>query len=419
MKALPHALLGLALLSGGVIAGRSFSSPPTSESPKEIAPSRVPRDASSGGSDTSPPKDKHDLAGMRDRFRAWSERGGDLKRELERLPRATLESLIIGHMAESGKGNIKERQARQSVISAALLELYRREGVAAYEWVDALDDKQSRNNGMRTLLMATVRNHPDAALPWIRQYQKENNRSQVETTTFSMLALAGAAQRDAEEAIRIYGLFGEKMRGTPFRNVKFADDFDFGKFHTALAGKAYMGEVFTHWSTRNKDAAWQAVKGDIEARGEPAGQYFGSLVLGAVAADGEKSGVEWAAQRLAELTRDQRRHCLQNLDTGKLTVEGISAFVTALPTDEKKEFALRLLNGAGGGAKAFVSLDALSRPDLLEILEASSKRNAALFKSTDSYSAGYRKLYQEVEGRYSLTPEEIQRILPKTNPGTE
>ncbi len=356
---------------------------------------------------------------MRDRFRSWSENGGDLKRELERLPREALESLIIGHMAESGKGSIKERQARQSVISAALLELYRREGVAAYEWVDALADKPSRNNAMRTLLMATVRDHPDAALPWIRQYQKENNRSQVETNTFSMLALAGAAERDADEAIRIYGLFGEKMRGTPFRNVKFADDFDFGKFHAALAGKAYMGEVFTHWSTRNKDAAWQGVKGDLEARGEPAGQYFGSLVLGAVAADGEKAGVEWAAQRLAELSPEQRKLCLPSLDSmGKLTAEGVSTFVAALSPDDRKTFSLGLLTGSRSKEKVFPALDSLPRPDLLAALEEGGKRNASLFQSSSSFGTDFRNLYREIERRYSLTPEELQRIRPaQTVPG--
>lgn len=418
MKALPHALLGLSLVAGGVIVGRSLSSssPTPVTSSEGSFPTRVSRLPSSGEGETKALKEKHDLTGMRARFRAWSENGGDLMQELERLSVAALKDLILGQMAQTEAESQKERQARQGVISAALRELYRREGVAAYQWLDALEDKNARKNGMMTLLMATVRDHPDAALPWIRKFQNEHDdRYRSYANTFNNLAFVGAAERGADELIRIYDLFGGRPRGEPLTGAKFPVGFNFEKLQSSLAGKLDMAHVFSQWASRDKDAAWQGVKGDIGSRGQPAGRYFGSLVLGAVASEGEAAGTRWAAERLAELPHEQRKFCLVQLDhQGKLTTDGVAAFNNVLPLEDRKGFALGLLNGSRSEEKVFASLDTLPREDLIQVLHEGANRfpdNAQM--SASPYGSGVRLLYEEAVSRYSLTPEELGRIRPK------
>lgn len=414
MKAIPHTLLAIILIVIGVFIGRQFCLPEIKNQDNvgatvENSFRRPERTSTATKTNAHDLEEKRDLAAYQKRFKEWSQRGAGQRRELERLSASELKAMLQDQTDLLGKGTMPENQARLSVVSAILGELYRREGVGAIEWADALKDPAARRSAMQSLLTLSVREDPDVALPWIRKFIEESGQNSVYANSFTSAAFSGAAERGADELIRVFEVFREKPRGDPFHLTKFPSGFDFAKLHSALTGKVELESIYGQWAAVDRDQAWTGVKQDLDSRGQPGGRYFGSVVLGAVAAHGEEAGLRWATERIAELPPKQRQFCLTNIDQqGKLTAEGIAIVSKILPQEDKKEFAQGLLRNMSAPGKAIAALQTLPRQQMLEVIYETRQRNAAIIKSDnpDSYQDSIRQAFNEFSSKLDLTEQE-------------
>ena len=424
MKSLPHPVLALALLTGGLLLGRALSSrgadiSAAGEPSAQASPARPDRQVKPSRA-TGPAEDRHDLESLRVRYRESTTRT-TLGREMERLGTAELKALALEQRALMDAQNTPEdKTARGEVAQAALKELYRREGVAALEWAAGLEEGPGRKNALAGLLEAAIQREPGAAEPWLDRYFTHYGKEGGANNQLLSAGMKAAAARGVDEILRVHGMFSETDLINPLFDAEYPADFDFAKLHSALAAETDLSEAVAQWIARDKDAAWAAVKEDVEKRGAPAAEYFGAAVYGVVMKEGEEAGAKWAAEQLAELPEDRRADCLTRLDQeNKLSAAGIGALVSHLPAAERKGVAEALIRNPQNQAKAFIALESLPRGEMLGVLEAGFRpypRGPALPAGNHSREEVARKRYEELRTRFSLTEEEMARVQAKGNP---
>ena len=427
MKAIHHLLTAAVLLTAGVLLGRGLFD---QERPAIVLSHEGPdgrqqhrqRDGGPGRrAATIPPAaddDPHDLKGLKARYQKWAANASGQRAELERLSVPALRELILTQLAEMGKGaRGPDSAARHGVMRAALAELYRREGTAVLEWVAGLERGEqgtARKQAMAEILRISLREHPEAAKPWLDRYHEEYGKDML-SSGFVSEAMRGAISRGAEDVIRIQQLFGAAATSNALVGAgwAFPDGFDFAKLHAALAGQVDLTRTVKHWAARDADAAWQAVKTDVTTGGQGASRTYGSLVAGVIAKEGEAAAVKWGIARLDELPPEQRSACLRELvNEGRLTPDGIAAAMDLLPPADRRELTARLISQYNAQEKAITALGKLAREDLIATLEDGARKHKTILNGdgADTYQTSLRRLYQDAETRFALTPAESARL---------
>lgn len=399
MKALPHALIALALFAGGILGGRALST--TAAAGSEEDPAAKTKAPVSGEA-----KARRTLKFLMARYEANARTPGDLHSALARVDIGTLRSIALEQytiLAAMTKGG-KDRQPHQDLYSAAIDELWERRGLSTLEWADGLEHPKERAMMLKSLLRRALKEDPAGALPWMEKYHAEHGKAAT-IREFTTIALKGAVERGADEVIRVHAMLGSEHATDPFTDVRFPEDFDFGKLHAALDGKIHLGRIIPQWALRDRDAAWAAVRDSINRHGGLSRSNPDSLPLlmkAVVAQDGESKGVQWTVDQLSSLDPMERMNCLLILDRGqKISAEGVAVIVTNLPPEERAAYVSTLLMNGGPPARSFLALDRLSREDLIRVLPRS------LF---DPDGVGIL-VREQVQARYHLTPGEISRIV--------
>ena len=418
MKVLPHTLLAIVMLTGGILLGRGLS-PGGKDSTATADPvaNRSSRPNRARMATRGPEADRHDLASLKAIHERNVHKGTDQQRSMESLDAAALKALALEQWALTKSTTTDdEAAARRQVADDALRELYDREGVAALEWAEGLEKDDTTASIGAALLTHAFRNDPVSAQPWLDKYIAKNGRNWA-IHEICRSGVLGAAERGADEVIRVVGIFNDPSYSA-LQNVDFPEGFDFAKLHAALGGTTDIGLALSQWTIRDPEAAWTAVKDKIEAAPGMRGytvEAFGSVMMGAVAKDGEIAGVTWAMERLAELTPALRAACLQRINTeGELSVEGMSALAGHLPTEERQTFAHNLIGKQGITPNALALLDAMPREDMLALLSgdvALIPVHSGPAAGTAAHDSQSRKLRGELQTRYQLSPEEMERIM--------
>jgi len=269
---------------------------------------------------------------------------------MQRLSLGELKEMASALASEASQPD-ENAPAASEILKAALRQLYRLEGLAAVEWVSKWTEP-SREMGMEQMLAIAVRDNVAAAKPWIEKH--ETMYGQSWTSEFHSQAMKGGKERSADDLIAVYETFPPtSRRSTRDLLGNFSDDFDFGKVFSALRGKKDLQDLIHYWAARDKQAAWGALKMDLEERGKSASYGFHPFVTGVVTKEGEKQGLKTVLALVEELPFDQKELCLQNLNTGMLTTSGIQSIIPTLTSRDSKILAEEMVSIHNGGESAF------------------------------------------------------------------
>lgn len=389
MNAPLHFLSAALLLAAGVLAGRAITSS-AGDAPGDTG-SMVDR----RGGDGATAERKH-LA----RLRATLDRGDSGK-----LLRPGMERLGIGELDALAREQVEkarvmdDRRDRWPVIHAALEELYRREGAAALERVSRWPEPSDVEEAISVLMLLHISADWESAMGLMEKLPQP-----VETSWLSA-AMGEAAGRNADDFLRVAALMPERDRMDPFSSpqaVEFAADFDFAKVHAE--GRLEEGEIyFREWSYRQPDAAWDALKDTVSTEVGPAWRplerILPELVEGVVGREGELAGMEWLGGKVADLPPEARALLF---DVGILNIfvsgEALTRFCSHLqPADVRAyiEGQLYVRNQV-----FYPAMEQLPRQELIPLLKW--MLDGSLWDGGEAST--------HLQQRFSLTPEEVQRI---------
>ncbi len=410
MKPLMHAAIAALAVSVGIFSGRLIPHPgsdsgqsPRPSQPSRSAASEAPAPALSGN------KEDRKLAQLRNLTRRLEEDPLGLDEQMQRLGADALKDMASALATESSLAG-EDGPASSEIIKAALRQLYRLEGLAAVEWVSGWSEPV-RQMGMEEILAIAARDNVAAAKPWIDQHETKYGRSW--TSNFYSQAMKGGKERSAEDLIKVCDAFPPGSRPS-IRDLlgNFADDFDFEAAFSALRGKKDLQDLIHYWAARDKQAAWTSLKADLMERGRPASYSFHRFATGVITKEGEERGLKTLIGLIGELPDEQRDLCLRNLHGGMLTTSGIKSVIPELSVSDRKAFAEDLISSHNAGEGALIMLDSLPREEMIAALENSFTKNRGMLdaQNREFAASGIGRVSDEIELRYSLTPDEMARI---------
>jgi hypothetical protein len=410
MKRRYQILGAVAMLAGCLLLGRQLRESRLGdrpESPGDTSRTLSPRSRGDRTDSIKAPERPMDLAAIRARLSSiWNEGHG--ARELERLSAGQLRDLITELAARSGSGG----NSAPDLMWPVAIELYKREGLAAADWITGtIPEGAARKSLLGAVISQAARDHPESAKPWILKLETDYGRDAILGSIFS--ALRGATERSAEDLVKLVDLFGKEYVSRAV--IPMADcppDFDFSTLYSGVVGEVNLRTTVETWATRDADAAWQAVRNDLQTRGKPAAQYFESIMLGLISKEGEAAAMAWGVNALKELPQDQRELCLSGLYTRYSTSQSISAAARSLDPEAREQFASSLITMTAGNARVVGVLKTLERDQLLRVLEGTVSRNKDALSGTDGsyYSETLRQMLRDAETEFSLTEEEKAKI---------
>lgn len=432
---LPILLVSLALLTGGVFLGRTLHATsstaagthttaerdnhPSSPISHDVPP-RVKPDAPAKG----PKGTTHNLAGLAARFDWRHPEDHTLRREMARMSPEELKALAAAQAALLDCDELgKEGNARSAIIRIALEELYAREGLAvAAEWAISQEDTRLRRHAINGVLTRAMAEQPDAVMPWLARFKPDYgdpfSPSFSPAPSLSHAALTGALERGGvEELTRVSALLSEHGLPTDLYDLEFPPDTDFTKLNASLLDRQSLGRVIDQWAARDREAAWQAIRNSMAKDDGNAALALISLLRGTTTAGEEKEAAAWTMGKLAEFPPEQRSNYLVNVaGLGLLTEEGMAAAAAALEPQDRITLAHASFSYSRPTAQMFAVLESLPREDLLGVMRSAAEKNKSLFSPSsrdgDADRLALRRLYQNVAAHFSLTPEEMQDMLP-------
>lgn len=338
----------LVLAAGGFLAGhfiakaipQNDAGQPTQRS--ALTASTATRERRSGNVTSNTAKDtgiasgRHDFASLLRKSRTLYPKFSKFSAEFERMDSSALRNLAL-ELAEVDMGRVppKDRQATYSVRSAALAEIYRREGLKALDWVSEMEPKEKRNALLSGILSCVVKDTPEIAKTWIDRYRNEYGGEWA--SQFVHQAIIGANSRGADDVIRVQKLFGDELRGVAITQGTYAEDFDFHRLLTGMPPGFPLHESMEYWAARDKDAAWKGVQEIIASQGQGAG-YLGSLFRGMSKLEGGEPAAKWTVDKLDQIPAELRERAIQSLTMSKLPKETITTLSAAFTHDEDRVF---------------------------------------------------------------------------------
>lgn len=410
MKPFPRNLLFLALLCGGILAGRAIPSAGWAQVSKGHT---AAKEHTTKQDRSTRPDAPRTLATLTARVKAGESAPGQLATAVARVKTDTLKSVVIeqyGILAAMTEGG-KERQPHQDLYTAAMEELWAREKFSAFRWAESLENPKERAMMQKSLLRRALEEDITGALPWMEKYHLENGKSGT-YDEFKAIAVKGAVNHGADAVIRAYEAFPDSRGYRAFQNVVFPEDFDFAKINQALGDRVELTSIITQWTLRDRDAAWAAMEERMKThRGNP-GQEIGDGMMKAVLVkDGESAGVAWMMGRLATLPDtdgDAYERILGNIITSSnLSTEGISVVSTKLSPEMRMLNAKTALLSRPNHASTGAFLATLPRQDLIRTLREVRQMTGG---TSGTESAQRDRSYAEMQRRYQLTPAEMSDI---------
>jgi len=398
------------MLAGGLLLGRQLKESRLGNRPEsfgDTSGTSSPRSRADRTDSIKAPERPMDLAAIRARLSSiWNEGHG--ARELERLSAGQLRDLITELATRSGSGG----NAAPDLMNLAAMELYKREGLAAADWITGtIPEGAARRSLLGAVISQAAREHPESAKPWINKLEADYGRDAIRAPIFN--AVQGATARGAEDLIKLVDLFGKNhLSGIILPIGDCRADFDFGTLYSGVVGKVNLRTTVETWATRDTDAAWQAVRNDLQTRGKPAAQYFESIMLGLISKEGDAAAMAWGVNALKELPQDQRELCLSGLYTRYSTPQSISAAARSLDPEAREQFASSLITMTAGNARVVGVFETLERDQLLRVLEDAASKNKDALSGTDGsyFSETLRQMFRDTERKFNLTEEEKTKI---------
>lgn len=426
MKPGLNKILALGLIAAGFFLGRMLHGHAADSS----MDSQHPRATELKYSDyLSPPRsataiatqEKHDLTSLAAKFDWQRPPDQSLEREAARLSTEELEALALDQLsvlAEKKYG--QDYIPRLTIVRIAITELYHRQGMAVMDWAAALDGQELRRLAMDSVLDPAIKQHPDAAIPWLKRMMHDGGRNNYSSNYMhAQTALKAALERGGtEEFARVARLLQANSINAPSMNFAFPEDTDYAALDKALGPKVQKQHILDQWAAKDRDAAWQAALEGIRKESWRTYPYFIAVLNGAMAGGGEKEGVEWAMTKLPELPETQRSPLLRTLASQEmLSTKGLAAMVTALEPQDRLAMAKESFQPSRSLPHTLILLESLPRGEMLDMLREAAVPHLPLFSpdslASDPYKREISRLYHHVAEHFKLTAEEMQGMPPQ------
>ncbi|RYD49550.1 MAG: hypothetical protein EOP85_01415, partial [Verrucomicrobiaceae bacterium] len=253
-------------------------------------------------------------------------------KEVERMDAASLKAAALEAYPLRGSLSTKEAETASAVFSAAVRELWRRDGEKALEWAAAEVPAGMRADVLSELLTEAAVDSPDLVKVWADRFRGEYGDRWAEQS--HLAAVTGAARRGAEELLRVRALLSTKL--LPGNADSYPEDFDFHLLVTGTEPVPYLEEPVTHWAARDKEGSWNGVKHVVESMPGRGTNLVGHLFRGVMAMEGEEKAAGWLVEKIGEIHPQLRRRALQHLYLAPLGMEATVALVRALPDPADK-----------------------------------------------------------------------------------
>jgi hypothetical protein len=395
MKAYLHIFAAVVLLTGGLLAGRAITS--STVRPSDDTGSMVDRLRENGAA-----AERGQLA----RLRAAVDRVDSvdvLRPGMEKLGIAELEALAREQME---KGREAGRWSdHRTVADAALEELYRREGADALERVSRWPEPLDVDEAISVIMLLHISADWESAISLLEKFPEPLDPSVLAA------AMKKAAGRSADDFLRVAALTPERDRLNPFSNwqafdepMEFAAGFDFGRVY-ASRGMDDMDVYLKEWGIRQPDAAWDAMSRALSAADQLGWPNvtgnLSILVDGVVRKDGELAGMDWLGGKVAALPPEVRAGLFTS---GMFDIfvsgEAHLRFFAHLEPSDVSDFIGAQIHFSEN--VFYPAMEQLPREELIPLLG-----QLALKPTWTNLDAGAATRLQQ---RFSLTPDEVQRI---------
>jgi len=390
------------------------------------APARPPRP---GAPATTPAaQGAHDLATL-EKLRAAAGRTlSPEDRQLARLSTPALQDILLSQYSRhSGEDAISESLVIQNVTSRIVEELVRRDATTAYVWASCLSQEDASASIVDTIIITTARDQPQLASAWYEHHAE--GRPYLAAEVWKNLIKGAVGRGETAEAARFVGSFTKGGEPPDIPHLSYPDGFDFRAFFDALHGKANLSTMLYQWALRDPDAAWAATgtrmrDGSLGPSGYRSGPFptiFNSHLL----RDGTEKGVAWAAAGLAAMSAEDRAASLEHLTghAASISPGAIAALTSALPPADRNAFVDGVMKYNYERERNFAVLSVLPRAEMLRRLAKVYDNNRSHLEPTppdpgnsinplwaaDS-AASMKAYFKEAGNRFSLTPEELERI---------
>lgn len=406
-------LTGLGVLGVLVGFGLSLSLPFSGDrvvSSRKSPPSKPPRPISPVS--LRPAKNAVPEERTLARMLALHQRGpgemGDLRREMERLGpeelRGRMKELLEGFQNEQRTYGLRE------TLRMFGEELFRREGEAALEWAEGLDEKL-RKPALEALLRAAAAESPAVAKRWIDRLRETYGPEWNSRASWD--AMRAAAGRGADDLLQVAALFGVDLEEGPQSAPSYVEDFDFAKMLSQFPKGHGAREAFRYWTAKDKDAAWATMKTLFEAKQEDATLSMGAMWGGVAAAEGRDASIRWLLARLDEIPQDMREATMENLNRqNALLPEDYKALMSSLQrSDDRLGFASGFFAVWGDINEVHAVMEPLNHQERVDVIVKAAKDYSRMYLTVEEDRSRSIGAYFDARiSEYSFSPEESEKV---------
>lgn len=313
------AIVGLAL---GFVAG-SDSMPPGPDT-SLAAMRRSPRDQATATH--SSPVERHDYRSLK----KWMDGGGGLWEShiamLERMC-ATDIRLILEESSS----------ITDASLNLAVAELLHREGLAAFDWAERIEDKDQREAILGTLIAEACGTTPTVALHWLSR--KSQDLGPFRINSFLVRAIQSIPTHGVD-SLRLIQYFSEAGRGDDLSAV--APDCDFAGLIEAMPEFKRMDILLQGWGRQDPDAAFRAVMEQKQNTGlSKKGEYLAMIFSGMSRTASQKDSARWLARKLDELPDGERATAVEHCAYEMSGIPMLKALTEEMERPEERKVLMR------------------------------------------------------------------------------
>ncbi|RYD20556.1 MAG: hypothetical protein EOP88_14605 [Verrucomicrobiaceae bacterium] len=297
-----------------------------------------------------------------------------------------------------------ETEAACAVYSAAVKELYRRDGEDALEWAASDLPTGLRPGILSDLMKQMAVDSPDLMKTWADRFRGEYGERWAKQCDLS--AVIGAAGRGAAELLRVRELLSTVA--LPNSASSYPADFDFQLLVTGSAPVWTLEEPVSYWAARDKEDSWEGVKHVVESMPGKGTNLVGHVFNGVRAMEGEEKAAGWMVGKLGELHPQLRRRAIQQLFLAEVGTEGTVALIRGFPDPADKMALVSSQLRSFLPSSSVAALKALESPQLqAEVLMDS----VAATGGTGPAAERNRAFFISTMAQLQLDPQARQRIM--------
>jgi len=322
---------------------------------------------------------------------------------------AELEKLVVTLAAEFGRDSFPYSR---SLLDAATMELFIRNGDAALRWAEGLEGKVGRRV-LFSMIQGVSKLSPMMARTWIDAYHKKFGKG-GRGNEFLASLLTGAAGRSAEDYLAVLDAFPKEYPDGFVDNSAFPDDFDFMQLFDPECRIHRPDYLLPYLAAKDREAAWRLVEVGLgEGHKYHRAQFLGFAMHGVAEMEGEAAALGWALEKIDGLPAEQRQRVIECLDDHHhLSAAGMKQLVGWMRSDdERAAFIGDFVRPGALPEKSLEMLAYLPKERQTDLLIRNAAGWSWNMRDPESETTkAYQRYFDEMAEKVGLNPEEKERM---------